>query len=107
MARTNVEKLRLIIVEDADLQKRVSTAKDEADMTRILMDIGTEKGLPFDAAELEAWKTDEGAAVELNETQLSNVAGGRTKLSSYASYGTSYGNSILCGFCGSTSGTYM
>jgi hypothetical protein len=105
MARTNVEKLRLIIVEDAGLQTRVSAAKDEADMTRILMDIGTEKGLPFDTAELEAWKIDEGAAVELNETQLSNVAGGRA--SSYAKYGTSYGNSIFCGFCGSTSGTYM
>lgn len=107
MARTNVEKLRLIVVEDADLQTRVSAAKDEADMTRILMDIGREKGLPFDTAELESWKTDEGAAVELNETQLSNVAGGRTKLSTYASYGTSYGNSILCGFCGSTSGSFM
>ena len=105
MARTNVEKLRLIIVEDADLQKRVAAATDEADMTSILMTIGTEKGLPFDAAELATWKEDEGAAVELNETQLSNVAGGRA--SSYASYGTSYGNSIFCGFCGSQSGSFM
>lgn len=107
MERSNVEKVRLIIVEDADLQTRITTAKDEADMSRILMEIGAEKGLPFDAADLETWKTGEGAAVELNETQLSTVAGGRTRQTTYASYGTSYGNSIFCGFCGATSGTYM
>lgn len=105
MARTNVEKLRLIVVEDAALQSRVAAATDEADMTRILMAIGSEKGLPFDAAELDSWKADEGAAVELNETHLTDVAGGRA--SSYAKYGTSYGNSIFCGFCGATSGSFM
>ena len=105
MARSNVEKVRLLIVESEDLQKRVAAAEGEEALARVLKDIGAEKGLPFDDAELESWKGDEGAAVELSEPQLTSVAGGRA--SSYAKYGTSYGNSIFCGFCGSQSGSFM
>lgn len=107
MARSNVEKVRLMIVEDADLQKRVSEARDEAALTRVLIEIGGEKDLPFTEADLETWKGGEGAAVELNEPQLTSVAGGQNRRSTYASYGTSYGNSIFCGFCGAQSGSFM
>ena len=100
MSQTNVEQVRNLIVADPALQKRLGEAKGEQALTDALVKIGAEKGLPFSAADVEAWKTGIGASVkldeELSDKQLESVAGGAI----------SYGSSILCGFCGKTSGSF-
>ncbi|MBI4818962.1 MAG: Nif11 family protein [Deltaproteobacteria bacterium] len=108
MSISNVSKLRGLIVNDPQLQARLAAAKSEADMAQLLVGIGADRGLPFTLADLDAWKAGEGASIELDEDKLHSVAGGRNKgTPARETYGTSYGNSIFCGFCGAQSGSFM
>jgi predicted ribosomally synthesized peptide with nif11-like leader len=101
MAQSNVEKVRNLVLADPALQQRLGAAKNDAEFVDVLIGIGADRGLPFTAAEIDAWKAGEGSSLELTDDQLQQAAGG------YASYGTSYGNSIWCGFCGKASGSFM
>lgn len=100
MSQSNVEKVRNLVIQDPALQTRLGAAKGEKDLTDTLVKIGAEKGMPFTAADVDAWKIGIGASVKLNEElseeQLKSVSGGMV----------SYGSSIFCGFCGKTSGSF-
>jgi predicted ribosomally synthesized peptide with nif11-like leader len=105
MSASNIAKVRELVLTDPQMQKRLEATQGENAFTQALMAIGTEKGLAFTAADLEAWKLGEGASLELNEEQLTTVAGGQTRNKySSSSYGTSYGNSFFCVFC--SAGSY-
>jgi hypothetical protein len=97
MAQTNIDKVKDLIVNDAGLQQRLQSAQGESALMSTLIGIGQEKGLPFTEAEVNAWKAQQRASEELSDDQLKSVAGGAV----------SYGSSILCGFCGSQSGTFV
>ena len=95
MAQANIDKVKDLIANDAGLQQRLQDAQGESALMSTLIKIGQEKGLPFTEEDVNAWKAQQRASEELSDEQLETVAGGYV----------SYGNSLLCGFCGSQSGT--
>jgi hypothetical protein len=126
-----VEKLRKLVFETPALSSRIEAGRDEAGMVAALVAIGAEKGLPITEADVVAWRASEAAKHQLSDEQLADVAGGISLTPGLTpkpiggltppSLGpkpgqinptpgggvayVSYGDSILCGFCGSTSGT--
>lgn len=122
----NVEKVRAMVFADRALSSRVEAGKDEAGMVAALIAIGAEKNLPITTADVAAWRASESAKHQLSDDQLANVAGGATlkppapltgggltapsltpkpgqinPVKASVGY-VSYGDSILCGFCGSS-----
>jgi hypothetical protein len=125
----NVEKLRGMVFSDPSLKSRVEAAGDEAGMVAALIAIGSERNIPISQEDVAAWRAAEVERHQLSEEQLADVAGG-TSLKppptgvnggltppslgpkpgqvnpvragrSGVAY-VSYGDSILCGFCGNS-----
>lgn len=104
MSHANVEKIRQIIVADTGLSTRLAGAGDEASFVSTILAIGSERGIPVTVDDVESWKSNEGATIEIDESHLEQVAGGRATRQLTKGY-VSYGDSLLCGFCGGSSGT--
>jgi hypothetical protein len=127
----NVEKLRGMIFSDPLLKSRVEAAGDEAGMVAALIAIGSERNIPISQEDVAAWRAAEVERHQLSEEQLADVAGGVSSLLNPPPKGVkggltppslgpkpgqvnpvragvayvSYGESILCGFCGNNGTT--
>lgn len=122
----NVEKLRGMVFADPSLKSRVEAAGDEAGMVAALIAIGSERNIPISQEDVAAWRAAEVERHQLSEEQLAGVAGGTSlkppttgvkggltppslgpkpgqvnPVRSGVAY-VSYGDSILCGFCGNS-----
>ena len=68
--------------QDQALQQKLSAAREPAELVRLAVEAGSERGLPFTEEELEASigpRTADGGG--LSEDQLESVAGGTETLS--------------------------
>ena len=87
-----------LVLEDEALQAELNKSTNRDALIAATVKLGAEHGFVFDdasvAARLESSNESSGSP-ELSDAELAGVAGGYV----------SFGESILCGFCGPTSGT--
>ena len=87
-----------VVLEDEQLQGELSQSASQEELIASAVKLGASRGFSFDAAAVAAKLDSLKAAddsVELSDAELVGVAGGYV----------SFGGSILCGYCGSQSGT--
>ena len=97
MSQANVEKLKEVLANDTELQRRLASAQGESALVTTLIGIGKEKGISITEADLEEAKAQPPVHQELSDEQLKTVAAG----------GVSYGSSWFCGFCGNSGSFYL
>ena len=97
MSKEAVEGFYRKVLQDAALQDKFRTAPNEEAFVQLAVDLGAKHGFSFTAAEVRARLKEEAGKLrgELSDRELEAVAGGAVSL----------GSSILCGYCGSQSGT--
>ena len=96
MSKEAVEGFYKKVMKDPGLQEKFKAATTEDAFIKLAVDLGAKNGFSFTAEEARARMSEEAkGGSQLSERQLESVAGGAV----------SYGGSILCGYCGSQSGT--
>jgi predicted ribosomally synthesized peptide with nif11-like leader len=97
MSKT-LEDFYQVVVKDIALQDEIGGAGSREEMIAAAVKLGASRGFSFSADDVSAKLASlekAGGAGELSDAQLAGVAGGAVSL----------GSSILCGYCGSQSGT--
>lgn len=97
MSKEAVDGFYAEVLRSPGLQEQFKSAASETAFIDLAVDLGSRHGFAFTADEVRA-RLDEargGTQRELSDRELEAVAGGYTSL----------GSSILCGYCGSQSGT--
>lgn len=95
MSTASIEEFKQKVLASADLQSQFNNAGSADEFIEIAVRIGAENGYSFTPEDVRLLLDSEQEDVQLSQEDLSSVAGGYV----------SYGDSILCGYCGSTSGT--
>lgn len=83
------------VMTDPALQARLKDSPDAASFVATAVQLGQQHGYSFTAEEVVAKLRAPAGGAEMSEKELAAVAGGYV----------SFGGSVLCGYCGKTSGT--
>lgn len=95
MSAASIEEFKQKVLASTDLQSQFNNAGSVDEFIEIAVRIGTENGYSFTSEDVRLLLDSEQEDVQLSQEDLSAVAGGAV----------SFGGSILCGYCGSQSGT--
>ena len=96
MANQAIEGFYQKVMSDPSLQEQFKGAADEQAFVNLAVKLGAQHGYSFTAEDVRARMKQGGAGGgELSDKELETVVGGYVSL----------GNSTLCGYCGSQSGT--
>lgn len=95
MANQGLEDFYAKVMADQALQSQLTGAPDVQSFVAMAVRLGQEHGYTFTADEVVARLGKQDSNVELSDKELEAVAGGYV----------SFGSSLLCGYCGKTSGT--
>jgi predicted ribosomally synthesized peptide with nif11-like leader len=77
MSLENAKRFVDALIKDPELQKKFAAAREPAEVGRIAVQAGSDRGLSFTAEELQASLPSlPGGGGELNDDQLDSVAGG-------------------------------
>ncbi|MBP7775511.1 MAG: Nif11-like leader peptide family natural product precursor [Acidobacteria bacterium] len=95
MADQGLEGFYVKVMEDPALQAQLKDAPDASSFVATAVHLGQQHGYHFTAEEVVAKLRAPTDGAEMSEKELEAVAGGYT----------SFGSSVLCGYCGKTSGT--
>ncbi|MBV8885974.1 MAG: Nif11-like leader peptide family natural product precursor [Chroococcidiopsidaceae cyanobacterium CP_BM_RX_35] len=88
MSQENVMKFYQAVAQDSILQQQMLTAPDRPSLISTALKLGAEKGYSFTEQEVEDWLTtplEQSGSVELSDTELEMVAGGKDAGSALAS----------------------
>lgn len=83
------------VMGDPALQAQLKESADATTFVATAVRLGREHGYTFTAEDIMAKLNTPTGGAEMSEQELAAVAGGYV----------SYGGSVLCGYCGKTSGT--
>jgi predicted ribosomally synthesized peptide with nif11-like leader len=95
MSAAAIEEFKQKVLASADLQSQFSSAGNVDEFIETAVRIGAENGYSFTSDDVRTLLDSQQEDVQLSQEELSAVAGGYV----------SYGDSTLCGYCGSKSGT--
>lgn len=95
MRQSDIDTFTRHASQDAALQALLAGAGDEATFVQRAVAVARDAGLDVSADQVQALITQPGEVRELSDRELDAVAAGYV----------SFGSSLLCGFCGSQSGT--
>jgi predicted ribosomally synthesized peptide with nif11-like leader len=96
MANQALDQFYQRVMSDPSLQAELKDVTDERSFINRAVELGARNGFYFTADEArEKLQAARSGDIELSDEQLESVAAGYT----------SYGDSVLCGYCGKTSGT--
>jgi predicted ribosomally synthesized peptide with nif11-like leader len=99
MSAENLKKFEQLVLKNPSLQTKLKDAQNEGNFVKKVVQLGQENGISFTAQEVSARMAAATAARptggDLSDRELDAMAAGYT----------SYGDSILCGYCGKTSAT--
>ena len=100
MSAENLDKFQKLALTNPALQAKLKEARDQASFANRVVELGKENGLIFTAEEVSARIT---AAAQKKATggELSDK-----ELDLVAAAAISFGDSLLCGYCGKTSGSF-
>lgn len=95
MADQELEGFYAKVMADPALQAQLKDAPDASSFVATAVHLGQQHGYHFTAEEVVAKLRAPTGEAEMSEKELATVAGGYV----------SFGGSVLCGYCGKTSGT--
>lgn len=95
MSADALRDFKVKVLADQELQERLAGIAGADDFVDTVVAIGAEHGFAFEPDDVRRLIDEQSEDVELSQSDLAAVAGGAV----------SYGGSILCGYCGSQSGT--
>ena len=95
MAKKDLDAFYKKVEGDASLQARLVQAKDETAFVEAAVELGQASGYSFTQDEVRDMIQGPRSNRQLTDQELETVAAG----------GISFGDSILCGYCGKQSGT--
>ena len=95
MAKKDLDAFYKKVEGDSGLQARLAQAKDETAFVEAAIELGEASGYSFTQDEVRAMIQAPRSNRQLSDRELEAVAAG----------GVSFGDSLLCGYCGRQSGT--
>ena len=84
MSLENAKRFMAAASKDSALQQKLGAAREPAELLRLAIQAGSDRGLPFTAEELQASLGPPPSSGELDDDQLESVAGGLATTSEVA-----------------------